>query len=317
MNVKQDISAVIATFADRQHADHFVDELKRAGFKDDEIEVHYPHGRGEVVEEDAVAGAVTGGIVGAAAGAVATGLIPGVGPLVATGILAGVLGGTVAGATTGGVVGALIGVGVPEEKARRHEQEFLAGRTLVVVQALLRGGEALAILRRCEKTLDIRVRPTLTGGAKRSFLKKLWRGRTAADYCTEGETYLDQGEYDKAISDFSEAIHLNPHNATAYLERGLAYLDEGQYGEAISDFDMAIRLDPNHALAHVYRGNAWFALDGFHQAIHDYTEAIHLDPDFALAYHCRSLAHAERGHREQAEADQEKALQLDPALKGW
>jgi len=163
MNAKQNISAVIATFADHRHADHFVDELKRAGFKSDEIEVHYAHGRGENIEEEAVVGAISGGMLGAAAGAVATGLIPGVGPLVAGGVLAGVLGGTAAGVTTGGVIGALVGLGVPEEKARQHEQEFLAGRTLVLVQAVLRGGEALAILRRCEKTLGIRVPPTPDG----------------------------------------------------------------------------------------------------------------------------------------------------------
>jgi len=134
MNVQQDISAVISTFSDRRHADHFVNELLRAGFTKDKIEIHYPHGRVEDMEEDALAGAITGGMVGAAAGAVATGLLPGVGPLVATGLLAGILGGTAAGATTGGVVGALIGLGVPESKARQHEQEFLAGHTLVVVQ---------------------------------------------------------------------------------------------------------------------------------------------------------------------------------------
>ena len=101
MNVKQEMSAVIATFANRRHAEHFVDELKRAGFQTKEIEVHSPQGRGEDIEEDAVAGAITGGMVRAAAGAVATGSIPGVGPLVAGGLVAGVLGGTGSGSDHG------------------------------------------------------------------------------------------------------------------------------------------------------------------------------------------------------------------------
>jgi hypothetical protein len=58
------------------------------------------------------------------------------------------LGGAAAGAAAGGVLGALIALGIPEDEARRHEQEFLAGHTLVVVQALGRGAEALAILDR-------------------------------------------------------------------------------------------------------------------------------------------------------------------------
>ena len=89
MKCKSETSAVIATFANQRHAAHFVDELKRAGFQDDEIEVYYPQGGDEA--------------------------------------------------------------GVMEQNARRREREFLKGRTLVVVQALGRSGEVVAVLRRCEK----------------------------------------------------------------------------------------------------------------------------------------------------------------------
>ena len=155
MAVRDQISAVIATFKDRNTARCYVAELKRAGFRDDEIGVLSPGGADspDVTEEGAAAGALTGGALGALAGAVATGLIPGVGPVLSAGLLAGVLGGAAAGAATGGIFGALISQGVPEEEARRYEQEFLRGRTLVVVQACERGGEALDILRRCDKGL--------------------------------------------------------------------------------------------------------------------------------------------------------------------
>jgi hypothetical protein len=154
MTDKHQMTAVIATFADRRQADRFVEKLTQAGFRNDEIGVMALHeeSTGTKVEEGAAAGAVTGGALGAFTGAVATGLIPGVGPIVATGLLAGVLGGAAAGATAGGALGALIGLGIPEDEARRHEEEFLAGRTLVVVQALGRGTEALAILQREQAT---------------------------------------------------------------------------------------------------------------------------------------------------------------------
>jgi hypothetical protein len=147
------ISGVITTFADVRHAKHYVEELKRAGFRDGEVEMHVPHGKALEVEEDALAGAISGGMVGAVAGVVATGLIPGAGAVIAGGLLAGALGGAAAGAAAGGILGALVGLGLPEDQARRYEEEFLAGRTLVVVQALGRGGEALDILRRCQADL--------------------------------------------------------------------------------------------------------------------------------------------------------------------
>src|SRR5207244_13478774 len=118
--VAEQTTALFATFEDRRQAERFVAELKRAGFKDEELGVLTPHAVSHPVEEGAAAGAVTGGALGAVAGAVATGLIPGVGPVIAAGLLAGVLGGGAAGAATGGVLGALIGLGVPEEEARRQ-----------------------------------------------------------------------------------------------------------------------------------------------------------------------------------------------------
>jgi hypothetical protein len=149
---KNQMTAVVASFGDRRQADHFVEELRQAGFRDDEIGVMAPHddSTGTNVEAGAAAGAVTGGAVGAFTGAAATGLIPGVGPVIAAGLLAGVLGGAAAGVAVGGVLGALINLGISESEARQHEQAFLGGRTLVVVQALGRGTEALAILRRSQ-----------------------------------------------------------------------------------------------------------------------------------------------------------------------
>lgn len=153
MAVSTQTTALIATFADRLRADRFVQELHRAGFQNDEIGVISPgpENHEHPVEEGAAAGAITGGVLGAFAGAIATGLIPGVGPVIAAGILVGVLGGGAAGAATGGILGALISLGIPEEEARRHEEAFQAGRTLVVVQSQARNGEALAILRRMER----------------------------------------------------------------------------------------------------------------------------------------------------------------------
>jgi len=152
MKDKNQMTAVIASFEDRRRADHFVHELRQAGFRDDEVGMIAPHEhQGDTkMEKAAATGAVTGGAVGALTGAVATGLIPGVGPVVATGLLAGALGGTAVGAAAGGLLGALVTAGAAEDEARRHEEEFLAGRTLVVVQALGRGAEALAILHRQE-----------------------------------------------------------------------------------------------------------------------------------------------------------------------
>lgn len=161
MAVSQEVSALITTFANRKDAERFVTELKRSGFKDAEIGMLSPHDKADEIEDDALAGAITGGAVGAAAGAVAAGLIPGIGPVIAAGLLTSLLGGAAAGAAAGGIVGALVGLGIPEDEAQKYQEEFLHGRTLVVVQAVARGGEALGILRRCQQNTAAAAPPVL------------------------------------------------------------------------------------------------------------------------------------------------------------
>jgi hypothetical protein len=147
-------TALIGVFPDHRQADRFVAELKKAGFRDEQLGVMTPNPEqaDSPVEDSALAGALTGGTLGALTGAALTiGLVPGVGPIVAGGgLLLGLLGGAAAGATAGGVLGALIGLGVPEEQARHYEAQIHAGRTLVVVEPETRFADALAILRRIE-----------------------------------------------------------------------------------------------------------------------------------------------------------------------
>jgi len=57
------------------------------------------------------------------------------------------------------------------------------------------------------------------------------------------ETYRQKGNFDRAITDFDEAVRLDPKSAFAVGSRGQAYRQKGQYDRAISDLDEAIRID--------------------------------------------------------------------------
>ena len=92
-------------------------------------------------------GAVVGGILGGVAGVTAAILIPGLGPAIAGGILT-TVGGAALGAATGGLIVMLTRMGVPEEEAQTYNQEFQAGRIIVIVQADERPWEAFEILKR-------------------------------------------------------------------------------------------------------------------------------------------------------------------------
>jgi uncharacterized protein (TIGR02271 family) len=151
-------SIVVGVFKERDRAQQAVDELKRAGFRDDQIGVA---GRGDKdwrggIEEQgsyAEEGAATGAIAGAGIGGlwalgIAAGFLPAIGPVIAGGILASILASAATGAAVGVVAGALIGMGIPEEEAEYYESEFQAGRTIVTVKPEGRDAEAIAILQR-------------------------------------------------------------------------------------------------------------------------------------------------------------------------
>ena len=58
----------------------------------------------------------------------------------------------------------------------------------------------------------------------------------------------EQKDFDQALSDYSEAIRLDPNYAHAYLNRGVMLADKRELDRAIVDFAAAIRLDPTEKL---------------------------------------------------------------------
>jgi hypothetical protein len=141
----------IGVFTDPVQARQAVDELRRAGYSDDEIgyltraSANRPsEDTGTFIANSAVEGGLVGGLIGAAVAL----LIPGLGPVLAGGILAAALGGAAIGAAAGGIIAALVNIGVPEEEARFYHQELEAGRTVVIVKSPTGYADALNILRR-------------------------------------------------------------------------------------------------------------------------------------------------------------------------
>ncbi len=63
-------------------------------------------------------------------------------------------------------------------------------------------------------------------------------------YFKQADTLFQQGEYEKAIEDYTKAIELNSNFAEAYNNRGLAKGYLNKYDEAIEDFNEAIKLNP-------------------------------------------------------------------------
>jgi uncharacterized protein (TIGR02271 family) len=151
-------ATLVAVFSDRAKAQQAINDLKQAGFRDDQIGVTSREADGaqtaattgdNYAAEAGAAGLATGAGVGALWGlGIVSGVLPAIGPAIAGGTLAAILSSAAAGAAAAGLAGSLIGMGIPKDEAEYYESEFKAGRTLVTVKTEGRGAEAITILRR-------------------------------------------------------------------------------------------------------------------------------------------------------------------------
>lgn len=157
-------ATVVGVFNDVRMAQAAVQELRRVGFREDQIGVvsrdhradsgevatTTTEGAGSHWEEGAAVGAAAGAGIGAlwAVGMATIALPPILPAVLVSSWLVSVLASAASGAVIAGIAGALIGLGIPEEEATYYEDEFKSGRTLVTVQAPGRYEEARDILRR-------------------------------------------------------------------------------------------------------------------------------------------------------------------------
>ena len=130
----------------------------------------------------------------------------------------------------------------------------------------------------------------------------------AKELFNSGINQTKNGNYDRALLDFTEAIKLEPKLAKAYSNRCLIQIHLKNYLEAKQDCTEALENEPNNESAYLNRGLAHYRLGKYAAAIADYNRVIELKPHSLQAYYNRGLAHAALEKYPQAIADYNQAL---------
>ncbi|XP_072444623.1 hsc70-interacting protein [Chiloscyllium punctatum] len=90
---------------------------------------------------------------------------------------------------------------------------------------------------------------------------------------------LSEGNLEKAIGHFTEAIKLNPRLAVLYAKRASVYVKMQKPNAAIRDCDKAISINPDSAQPYKWRGKAHRLLGHWEEAARDLATACKLDYD--------------------------------------
>jgi len=96
---------------------------------------------------------------------------------------------------------------------------------------------------------------------------------------SEAMQAFSEGEWDKAINLFTEAIKLNPNSAAMFAKRGTCFIKTKKPNACVRDCTRAIELNPDNAAAYKFRGRAFRLLGKFTEASKDLATACKIDFD--------------------------------------
>lgn len=115
---------------------------------------------------------------------------------------------------------------------------------------------------------------------------------------------------------FSNAIRIRPNSEEALYGRGLWYQEHDEYDKAIQDYTSIIKVNPRNKSAHFNLGYLHQVhLKVYAEAVKHFTRAIEVDPQYAEAYLNRGLCYESMGDLNAAQKDFEKALLYRPGYR--
>lgn len=152
-----------------------------------------------------------------------------------------------------------------------------------------------------------------TAMALADYNKSIQAYPTTTALNNRGTMYFIQGDYEKAIADFTTAITIDPKDAEPYYNRAKAYSSQKLYAKAIADLDVYIGFNTSNIpfLADGYqnRSVAYSNINNLTKALADASKAVELDPTKAR-YTNRAIIYRKMGKEALAKADEASALPI-------
>lgn len=132
-------------------------------------------------------------------------------------------------------------------------------------------------------------------------------------YLERGISYLEEHEYELAISDFKEAGVIKPSEPVVYFNIGLAYTKLKNDSLAMEYFKKTIDLDEKNPFAYFELGNISYNNEKFNEAREYYTKAMRNGKKSSDIYYKRALTNFKLLNCIDAIADISHAIKMKPS----
>jgi tetratricopeptide (TPR) repeat protein len=159
-----------------------------------------------------------------------------------------------------------------------------------------------------------KLKPVKTGMSMSlwTFNNSLHRPRLAEELCRQGYSFSINGEDQKALEFFKEAIEKDPKNAMAWNGLGYCQVGLNNPAAAIRAYRNAIKSNPDDETLYFILGNYYDKLGQHKEAINAYLQVIRMKPEFAAVYFKLGVAYSQLGLLEDGKTAFETAIRLNP-----
>lgn len=138
-------------------------------------------------------------------------------------------------------------------------------------------------------------------------------GAAALGY--KGDIMLALRDTVGALTNYGNAIKMNPDNATLYINRGNVYYDQRNFPLADKDFQRVTELEPGEPVGYIGLARTSIAKKDYPAAISSLDHAVRLDSENARSYAFRAEAYLGQQKWNEAVDDIIKALSLNGDAK--
>jgi spermidine synthase len=131
-----------------------------------------------------------------------------------------------------------------------------------------------------------------------------------------GSALADEGEFDRAIAEFREALRLEPDSASAHANLGLALASHQAPEEAVVHLRRSVQLDPGSGRAHYALAGILLAAGQYEGAIDELRASLRVTPDSVEIHEGLGIVLASQGKLDEAVDEFRATLRLRPISAG-